>query len=238
MIQRSHDQAAFVLVFGARNATNFLKSRAETGNMFKTLRRILVWLFLACLVGAVYYFWSNPDYHRRFVQKAAEVKEKIQEGDKKFRWSGPGVIAEVVDGDTVVANMESRPKVTLRLAAIDAPEVNALHPNKGQPLSQESKEYLAKMVLNRAVDIDIVGVDQISRPVVLLAEGGTNVNVKMLEAGLAESQEEFADRLPIRLKHALDNAELQAKEKHLGIWGLTNYVHPAEYRIRQNASGQ
>ena len=212
--------------------------------MFKTIRRILVWLFLACLAGAVYYFWSNPDYHRRLVQTAAEVKEKLKDGEKKFVWSGPGVVAQVVDGDTVVANMESRPKVTLRLAAIDAPEVGLPKRDKGQPLSQESKDLLTQLVLNHAVDIDIVGVEDIlgvdpgKRPVVLLTEGGTNINVKMVEAGLAETQPEFADRLPVRLRNALANAELAAKEKHLGIWGLTNYQHPAEYRIRLGASGQ
>jgi hypothetical protein len=40
--------------------------------------------------------------------------------------------------------------------------------------------------------------------------------------------------LPAKQRHAIENAQLKAKEERFCIWTLTNYVRPLEFRIRQN----
>jgi endonuclease YncB( thermonuclease family) len=62
---------------------------------------------------------------------------------------------------------------------------------------------------------------------------GVLINAKMVEAGLAEVATETSAGIPLKLRHAIENAELKAKQDHLGIWTLTNYVRPIEFRIRQ-----
>ena len=66
----------------------------------------------------------------------------------------------------------------------------------------------------------------------LLTLDGVLVNAKVAEAGYAEVTPETLESLPAKLRHALQNAELSAKRNNRGIWALTNYVRPVEFRIR------
>ncbi len=206
--------------------------------MFKILRKALIATFLLCLAGVGFYFWHDPGYRRTIVQTADEFKEKIQDGDKKFAWSGLGVVAEVLKGDTVVVSTEGRPKVPMRMVGIDAPEPAPTRKDTAQPLSAESKDYLSKMILGESVEVDIVAVDSNRRPIVLISRGGTNINVKMVEAGLAEMYDEYLDRLPARTRNAIANAESDAKQNRMGIWGLSDYQRPSEYRIRHQPTAR
>jgi endonuclease YncB( thermonuclease family) len=78
-----------------------------------------------------------------------------------------------------------------------------------------------------------VGTDPDKRPLVLLTLDGALVNARIVEAGLAEVASETAGGIPAKQRHTIENAELKAKQGRLGIWTLTNYVRPIEFRIRQ-----
>lgn len=204
--------------------------------MFRLIRRILIMLLLLIVGGVAYHFLSQPTYRRQILQKAAELREQVQ-GEKTYAWSGSAVVAEILKGDTVVVKTEAHPKVVARLAGIDAPELAANYREPGQPLAEKSRDFLAQFVKNKAVHMAIVGVDFAQRPLVLLTLDGTFINAKMAEVGLAESVEDQLKLLPVKMKHAILNAELRAQEGRVGIWGLTNYQRPAEYRIRHRKSG-
>ncbi len=193
-------------------------------------------LVLIGLGGVANHLWRDPVYHRQIAQKAEELREKIKE-DKKFAWIGPGLVADVINGATVAVDTEGHPRVMMRLAGIDAPELAANRKETGQPLSEESRRYLAKLVNNQAVQISIAGVDSQKRPLVILVKDDNIYNVKMVEAGMAEAFEESLTLLPAKFKNAILNAEQQAKAGRLGIWGLTNYQRPFEYRMRHHISG-
>lgn len=200
--------------------------------MFRALRKILVLVVLVAAVAIGYRLWRTPLLQRQVVQTVQEWVERLREGEKTYLWSGTAVVSDVVDGDTLVAKTENHPPVTVHLVGIDAPEFAPDRREKGQPLSQESRDYLARLVLNQAVQMSIVGTDEAKRPVVLMTKEGALINVKMVAAGLAEAYDEFGDRLPLKIKHAILNAQADAQKDHRGIWGLTNYVRPSEYRIR------
>ena len=200
--------------------------------MFKTLRKALIGLFIACLAGTLYYFLSKPTYRRALEQSAAELRERVQETEKKPVWQGMVVVTNVIDGDTIVVRTEQHPQVVVRLAGIDAPEVPHPKHDPGQPLAKESRDFLVNLITNKALTMSIVAVDALKRPVVLLTDGDKLVNTEPLAAGMAETYEEFFDSLSVKVQNALKNAEFDAKQKSLGIWGLTNYQRPSEYRIR------
>ena len=75
--------------------------------MFKILRKVLIGLFLACLAGTLYYFLSKPANRRALVQTAAELRERVQETEKKPVWQGMVVVTNVIDGDTVLGRFSS-----------------------------------------------------------------------------------------------------------------------------------
>lgn len=205
--------------------------------MFKLLRKALI-LLLCGSVGAVAYsYLRDADHRRQITQKATELREDLQENKKGFVWSGTAVVVDAVDGDRVKVDLETTKKVLVHLAGIDAPEVPPDRFHKGQPLAEESRDYLAQLVKGKAVDMAILGTDAAKTPLVLLTLDGKLINAQIAEAGFAEVLPESFEGMPVKLRHSLENAELMAKRANRGIWGLTNYMRPAEFRIRR-AEGQ
>ena len=188
---------------------------------------------IAGLVG--YHFLGNPDYRRQLTQKTQEISEQVK-GEQKFAWTGTAVVVEAIKGDRATVDTEANHKVVVRLAGIDAPEVGPDRFHKGQPYAEESRDHLAQLVKGKAVEMSIIGPDPDKHPLVLLTLDGTLINAKMTEAGLAEAAAETSAGIPAKMLHAIENGELKAKQARLGIWTLTNYVRPIEYRIRQRAT--
>ena len=202
--------------------------------MFKLLRKILFLLLAAILGATAYHYLSNADYRRELVQKAEEAREVLKEDKKGVPWTGTAVVAEVVKGDRAKVDLEASRKVLVRLAGIDAPELAKDRYHKGQPLAEQSRDYLLKLIQGKAVEMAIVGTDATKTPLVLLTLEGVLINAKVVEAGFAEVTTETSEPIPAKQRHAIENAELKAKKGRLGIWGLTNYVRPVEFRIRQS----
>jgi micrococcal nuclease len=201
--------------------------------MFELLRKIIIGVIALVLGAILCYFLGNPLNRRHLKQKAQEIKEKV-EGDKKVAWTGTAVVLNAVKGDRVMVDTEDNQKVMVRLAGIDAPELPLDRFHEGQPFAEDSRDYLTKLVKGKAVTMDILGTDRHRRPLVLLSFDNTLINAKMVEAGLAEAARETSAAIPAKQRHVIENAELKAKQEQLGIWALTNYVRPVEFRMRQN----
>jgi endonuclease YncB( thermonuclease family) len=200
--------------------------------MFKLLRKVMIGFLVLVLGALTYYFLGNPAYRRKLTQQAEEIQDQIK--DKKgFAWNGTAVVLDSVKGDRAMVDTEANHKVTVRLAGIDAPELPLDHFHKGQPFAEESRDHLAQLIKGKALQMVILGTDPDKRPLVLLTLDGALINAKMVEAGLAEVAGETMTGVPAKLRHAIENAELKAKQDRLGIWTLTNYVRPIEFRIRQ-----
>ncbi|HTL16386.1 MAG TPA: thermonuclease family protein [Patescibacteria group bacterium] len=200
--------------------------------MFKVLRKALILVVVLMLGAAVYHYVGNAEYRREIAQKSEEIREKIND-EKKFAWTGTAVVLEPLKGDRAKVDTEANQKVIVRLAGIDAPELPLDHFHKGQPFAEQSRDHLAELIKGKAVQMAIVGTDADKRPLVLLTLDGLLVNALMVEAGLAEVASETAAGIPAKQRHAIENAELKARKEHLGIWTLTDYVRPIEFRIRQ-----
>lgn len=206
--------------------------------MFKLLRKIVILVVLALIIVPVVIYYRNPIYKRNLAQKTEQLRERLKESQKRPVWNGTAVVVDAPEGDRVVVNLEGNPKVTVRLAAIDAPEMPDKFKKNGQPLAEESRALLASLVQDKAVEMDIVGTDAAKCPLVLLTVDGVLINVEMAKAGLAETGTEGFEALPAKLRHDLENAQFQAKQQRTNIWGLENYVRPVEHRIRfQNSPG-
>lgn len=201
--------------------------------MFRRMRKIAIGLLLLAVAGVGYYFLHNPEYRRGLVQTAQEVKEDLSP-EKRYPWNGTAVVTDALQGDLLTVKTEQFPRVTVRLAGIDAPVLPQEHSAKAQPLAEESRQYLAQLAKDKAVEMAIVGTDYQKRPLVLITLEGTLLNAKMAEAGLVEAFSETSTNVPVKLRHAIDNAERSARQNRLGIWALTNYVRPSEYRIRSH----
>lgn len=201
--------------------------------MFKLLRKTLIGV-VALIIGAVaFYYLKNPNNRREIVQTATEVQDEFRKEKVKPVWTGTVVAVDALEGDRAVVNTENAPRVAVRLAGIDAPELPDKFKRNGQPYAEESRDYLAEMIRNKALEMVIVGTDSAKRPLVLLSLDGMLINAKLAEVGLAEVAGDGLEAIPRKLRHQMENAEYKAKQLRTNIWGLTNYVRPVEHRIRQ-----
>ncbi|MEM7813448.1 MAG: thermonuclease family protein [Candidatus Aenigmatarchaeota archaeon] len=120
---------------------------------------------------------------------------------------GVKMITKVIDGDTVIAEGES-----IRLLGIDADE-------RGYPCYDEAKARLEELVLNKRVYLeeDVVDKDQYGRYLRYVILDGQNINLQMVEEGLAIAR--FSPE-NVKYKAEIIAAEAEAMRNKVGCkWG-------------------
>ena len=144
-------------------------------------------------------------------------------GDGPELVGGEAIVVEVVDGDTLVADVGGD-RETIRLLGIDTPETH--HPTKPvECYGAEASARLAELAPRGAtirLERDVEARDHYGRLLVYVfvgADGGddaTSVNQVLVTEG-------YAVALPVEPNRALRNrlaaAEHEARSHHLGLWG-------------------
>ena len=136
----------------------------------------------------------------------------------------------VADGDTIEVDCDGE-ELKLRFCGIDAPESK-------QPLGQESKALMAKLVEGKQVMVYPIEKDRYDRTIAEVevfsgqkTDKGENVNLfvngEMVLSGLAYHYAQYSSSCPN--KEAIVNAEDLAKDKKLGVWS-GDYQKPWDYR--------
>jgi len=142
--------------------------------------------------------------------------------------AGEYQVSRVVDGDTLEVK-KGAIKLTVRLVGIDAPEESHKKNEPGQPFSQKSTQYLAKIALNRPADVKSYGSDRYGRVLGEVFVDGNNVNLEMVKAGLAEVYR--GTPAPRQDVGPYWKAEEEARGAGKGMWSLGDkYVSPREWR--------
>lgn len=145
--------------------------------------------------------------------------------------AGRAVVAEVVDGDTVVLDRAVEGARAVRLVGVQAPKLALGRPGfEAWPLAPEAKAALARLVLGKRVTLAFGGrrMDRHGRLLAhLFLDDGAWVQGALLTAGLARVYS-FADN---RARTAdMLALEAEARQARRGIWG-----HPY-YAVREAAA--
>ena len=145
-----------------------------------------------------------------------------------FSLAGQFKVIHVYDGDTIKVT-ENGHEIIIRLVGIDAPEISRKKHLPGQPFCVKSKEYLSSLVFNKVVNIKFYGKDEAGKSLGEVFAGKDNINIEMINAGLAEVYRGVPAR---NLKMtAYRDAERSAKESVKGIWELRDqYFSPWDWR--------
>jgi endonuclease YncB( thermonuclease family) len=136
------------------------------------------------------------------------------------------------DGDTChIGLSQGSVWFNVRLFGVDAPETGKKRSAKaGQPLGEEAKDFLNSLVKGKDVTVIQADLDQYNRPVVEIYFERKNVNLMLVEKGLAEMYRGKSKRLD---RSKFEAAEAKAKADKIGIWGLKNYESPSLFRKSQ-----
>jgi len=127
---------------------------------------------------------------------------------QKLNQAQPGIlVTEVLDGDTVLLEQDVR----LRLRQIDAPETKFCG-------GQEAKDKLSALVKGKKVVIREEIIDQRGRPMVLLYQGGTFINLEMIKSGWVRYHSDQTSQTKI-----LQSAFADVKKEGKGIFSSACY---------------
>jgi micrococcal nuclease len=103
-----------------------------------------------------------------------------------------------------------------------------------EPYGDESWKALEAKIMGKVVRLDIIDIDQYKRMVGLIWIGDRNINQEMIREGYAEAYLEYLKE-PYRAQFL--QAERDAKAARRGIWGLSDYERPADFRKRLKVRG-
>lgn len=136
-------------------------------------------------------------------------------------------VTRVFDGETLEVDHGGK-KMAVRLAGVDAPEPARFAGDEDQPFSASARNLLAGYALNRMVELREYGRDADGYLLAEVFVGDRNVNLALVQAGLAEVVErpaaEGLNLAPYR------RAEAEARSARRGMWMQERYTSPAQWR--------
>lgn len=134
-----------------------------------------------------------------------------------------GKVVGVADGDTITVLDGSRTQHRIRLQGIDAPE-------KRQAFGNVSRRALSDLVHGKDVVIEYHNQDRYGRILGIVLIGGRDVNLGMVQAGMAWHYKQYQrDQTPAN-RIAYAQAELDARAAGRGLWRDAHPIAPWDFR--------
>ncbi|MBX9838319.1 MAG: thermonuclease family protein [Silvanigrellaceae bacterium] len=133
------------------------------------------------------------------------------------------------DGDTCQVLSSDNMKLKIRLIGIDAPEVTNRKNKVNQPYGLESKDFINNLIKGKSVTLKNYATDPFGRSLSEIFLEKLNVNLKMVDSGMAEVYKGKMDK-NFDVTPYLE-AEKKAKKEKIGIWSLPNYQSPKDFRV-------
>lgn len=134
-----------------------------------------------------------------------------------------GRIVRVTDGDTVTLEGTDNTRIKIRLAGIDAPESR-------MPYGHTAQAYLAGLVLNNEVVAVTQKQDRYGRTVATLLLGTQDINLTMVQVGMAWHYKRYAHEQPRNQAANYAQSELVARTEGLGLWQQEKPIPPWLWR--------
>jgi micrococcal nuclease len=139
----------------------------------------------------------------------------------------------VADGDTLTVITPNQTKLRIRVWGIDAPETPKGRKFPGQPYSPEAETHRTRLVDGQRVRVEIYRVDRYKRLLSTIFFDRKDINLAMIEAGLAKVYRGPESGKPNTPQYQA--AEETARAAKKGMWVLgAQYESPRAYRKRAN----
>lgn len=129
-------------------------------------------------------------------------------------------VIDVIDGDTFTCFTDENDLLKVRLAEIDAPELD-------QPYGEHSKQSLSRLISGEMVRLSVTGTDGHGRSVARVKRAdGIDINAEQIRAGAAWAYREHLEDKSLLV------LEATAKNDQRGMWSLpaSDQTPPWEWR--------
>jgi endonuclease YncB( thermonuclease family) len=141
-----------------------------------------------------------------------------------------GRVVHISDGDTFIIEKESGERVTVRIHAVDAPELS-------QEFGRESRENLRALIDNQQVEIRQQTTDPFHRIVGQGFLNGRDIGLEQVAGGFAWHFKQYAKQQPQNERKTYADAEETARNNHRGLWQSGQAENPQNYRRTHGTYG-
>ena len=128
-------------------------------------------------------------------------------------------VTKIIDGDTIKVIGSDNIELDIRLAEIDAPEID-------QPYGKESKSELEKHIAGKNIKLKDIEKEKYGRFLANIYCDGTWINIELVKNG-------FAWRYKKSDSGNILQAEMIARKSKIGIWSESNPIPPWEWRAQE-----
>ena len=132
-----------------------------------------------------------------------------------------GLVVAVADGDTFTVLTANSQRLTIRLAEVDAPEID-------QPYGQQSRQQLSRLILHKRVRVRAQARDDYGRMVARTVVDQLDVSKEMIRTGAAWVYRAYSRDARL---YELENL---AKASRVGLWNAPQYSPVAPWDWRHN----
>ena len=138
-------------------------------------------------------------------------------------------VTAVHDGDSVRATDRHGQRHKIRLAYIDAPELQQAH-------GMAARDALRRLIDGQQVEVAVLDTDQYGREVAQIRLHGRDINLAQIEEGHAWHYVSIAKRRQDKADFAAySHAEAGARSSRFGLWRVQSPQAPWAYRKAQRA---
>jgi micrococcal nuclease len=146
-----------------------------------------------------------------------------------------GIVERVADGDTLTLITANQTKLRICMFGIDAPETPKGAKFPGQPYGPEAEAYLKQLVEGKRVTVEIYEVDRYKPLLSTIFVDGKDINLAMIEAGLAEVYRGRESGNPYTQRYQAAEEAVRAVKKGMWMQGDSS-ESPRAYRKRVGIS--
>ncbi len=186
-------------------------------------KHLILYLFLllagfAVLTGACRSFQLSSGNN-----KSNNASSKINAPAEKDRARIVGKVVHISDGDTFIVESNSGERTTIRIHAIDAPELS-------QTFGKQSREQLRALIANQTVEVRKQKIDQYRRIVGTVFLDGKDIGLEMTGGGYVWHFKQYQKEQSPEEQRAYTAAENSARDSRLGLWRDGPATPPWDYR--------
>lgn len=185
--------------------------------MFHTLRRLILFGCAAMILGAGYVLYRN----REVFEPAADFIELWRESQGKRRdFIGvlEGEAVRVIDGATFQLKAGDGQYYNLRLAGVDPYSWQDPKTRRTTKMAGASRTNLSQLILDQPVRVELTFTNTERSGLGIVFCQDQNVNVQVIEAGMARLKLDWIKTLPLSHQHRLLTAQQKAQELKVGVW--------------------
>jgi endonuclease YncB( thermonuclease family) len=162
----------------------------------------------------------------RSLRRTVAVLALVGACSAAFAW--PASVDHVADGDTLtVLNKKTGERVRVRVASIDAPEIQHGPNRPGQPYGPEATKAMQRFVSRGTLDIRPTGSRSWDRIVAYVSVDGRDAGRELVASGLAWREPRY-DR-----DGRYSEPQQKARAQRRGLWRQSNPIAPWQWRANR-----